>query len=177
MWRSPRRVDCAQTTAFPSPPLDDVRKLQAALAPIATRAKGLAWAKKRPWTVVSHVGWSAGAPTIDLHDLNAKLAKSTAETLIRVAPELKSGAVFLVVGRGKHSRGSPVLGKVVRATLKPGCDTHGWSLRSPSASRIALILDRSKAPASATGALGWGFWLWMLLVALAAGVALLRNCG
>ena len=166
----------SETTA-PRARLDDVRKLQTALAPIATRAKGLAWAQKRPWTVTSHVGWSAGAPTVDLHDLTAKLAKATAETVIQVGPDLNSGAVFLVVGRGKHSRGSPVLGKVVRAALKPGCDTHGWSLRSPSAGRIALILDRSKAPASATGALGWGFWLWMLLVALAAGIALLQPWG
>ncbi len=55
--------------------MDDVVRLREALAEIEVAARGLRWAKERPWRVASHVFWEAQLPTIDAHDLSAKLLK------------------------------------------------------------------------------------------------------
>lgn len=156
--------------------VDDVARLQRALLPVQEAATSLSWNAERPWTVETHVGLDAGVPTVDLHDLGRKTAVQAVELSCELAPDLQIGALFFVVGRGRRSIGGPVLPRVVGERLREICAEQGWRLREPRAGRYAVIIDPARAPASATGALGWGFWLWVLFVASAAVLALARSC-
>lgn len=157
--------------------MDDVARLRQALKPVEKDARGLPWAKERPWKTETHVGLDAGVPTVDLHDLGRKTASQAVDAAVALGPELEAGAFFLVVGRGRRSVGGPVLPGVVDEKLRAAAQEHGWQIRRPRAGRFGVIVDRSKAPPAATGALGWAFWLWMLIVALAAFAALFNAMG
>ncbi len=146
---------------------DDIDRLRRELAPVAEGARELHWADKRPWTPETHVFWESSVPTIDLHDLNAKLAKMAVNLSIETEPE--AGAIFYITGRGRHSLGPGVLGGVVKSELKKACKGKSWSFRPSGPARYVLITDRNKAPGAATGALGPLFWLFAAL--LVAGIA------
>jgi len=146
---------------------DDVTRLRESLAPVADAAQSLRWADKRPWQSETHVFWSDRVPTVDLHDLNAKLAKRAVRVCCEHPPE--TGAIFFVTGAGRHSLGPGVLGGLVKSELKRACADRPWSFRPAGPARFVLITDRSRAPSAATGALGPLFWLFLLL--LAAGLA------
>jgi len=146
---------------------DDIHTLQEALDSIGDRAQALKWAEHRPWTPQSHVFWSSTVPTVDLHDLNAKLAKEAVRACCDVT--LETGAVFFVTGTGRHSVGPGVLGGVVRAELKRACKGRTWRFRPAGRARFVLITDAQRAPSEATGQLGPLFWLFVLL--LLAGIA------
>jgi len=146
---------------------DDVLKLRAALQFIEADARSLRWAEKRPWKTETHVFWADAVPTVDLHDLNAKLARNAVRRCCEES--LETGAIFFVTGAGRHSLGPGVLGGLVRAELKRACATTSWSFRPAGPARFVLITDRSRAPSAATGALGPLFWLFVML--LLVGVA------
>ena len=148
--------------------MSDVERIRGDLSSIAKEARGLDWSDKRPWTTATHVFWEASVPTVDLHDLNAKLAKGAVLAACQHEPE--TGAIFFITGRGRRSVGPGVLGGVVKSELKHLCRGKTWSFRPAGPGKYVLITDRSKAPGSATGALGPLFWLFVavLLAGLAA---------
>ena len=156
--------------------MDDVARLRAALHPVEHAARSLPWASNRPWRPDTHVGLSSAVPTVDLHDLGRKQAELAVDQVVEIAERLQAGAVFFVVGRGRHSIGGAVLPAVVGDRLREVGADRGWRVRTPRSGRYALIIDPSRAPAAATGALGWGFWLWMAFVVGAALLALARSC-
>jgi hypothetical protein len=156
--------------------MDDVTRLREALKPVEKAARGLPWAKTRPWTVRSHVGLDRGVPIIDLHDLGTRQAEQVCDAVIQQADALQTGACFLITGVGRHSTGKAVLPQVVRTRMGAACQQRGWQLRIPRAGRFTVLIDASKAPAAATGALSWLTWAWMLFVAAAAALAGLNSC-
>ena len=96
---------------------------------------------------------------VDLHDLKAGLARRAIEAVVAEAPRLDAPAVVFVTGRGRHSVGKGVLGRVAASALRDAVrDQRAWQM-TPSPGRWTLVLDRRRAPAAATGRLGWGFWL------------------
>jgi hypothetical protein len=146
---------------------DDILALHEALGSIAAAATSLSWADQRPWTLETHVFWTEAIPTVDLHDLNAKLAKSAVRACCEVP--LETGAVFFITGTGRHSVGPGVLGGVVKTELKRACKGRTWRFRPAGPARFVLITDPQRAPSAATGQLGVLFWLFVLL--LLAGIA------
>lgn len=119
-----------------------------------------------------------GVVVVDLHDLNAKLAKKAVRAVTGLGPP-EMGAVVFVVGRGRHSR-TPggVLGKVVRSELGQVVREAGRGLvRMSGPARVVWITDRSKAPSAVIGGGGSGFTLLLLAIAVAFGFAVGRQLG
>ena len=160
LWRNyPPADDCPPVLG--SLAMSDIERIRAALRTIETEADSLTWAESRPWRVETHVFAQGALPVVDLHDLNAKLARQAVRAVLEFAGELEAGAVRFVVGRGRHSMGpGGTLGKVVRKLLKRAVAERDWRFRADAAT-LTLITDPAKAPASATGDLGLGFWLLM----------------
>jgi hypothetical protein len=152
--------------------VNDVERLRRALQPIEVRARDLRWADERPWKVKTHVWGEQDLGVVDLHDLNAKVARLAARAVEEVATDLDAGAVLFVVGVGRRSAGSPVLGTVVLKVLRDG----PFRGRRAAHGRIALIVDPSRAPAAATGASGWGMTLLWLFFAAAVLAVLVNSC-
>ncbi len=153
--------------------MDDVTRLQQALTSLEERAHRQSWDTERPWRVATHVFWDRGVPTIDLHDAGAGLARRAVRAALEIAAELETGALWWITGRGRHAIGPGVLRGLVKAELyREGVLKHGresgWSLRPAGAGRWVLITDPVRAPAVATGALGWGFWLLVAAMVAAA---------
>ena len=148
--------------------MHDIDTIRTLLHRVEVDSNGLSWSKQRPWRTHTHVFAEGRLPVVDLHDLNAKLSRESVRQVLTVASQLEAGAVRFVVGRGRHSLGpGGTLGKVVRKELKRAVSDNDWYFRSTAAT-LTLIVDRSRAPASATGALGPGFWLLMASFATAA---------
>jgi hypothetical protein len=151
-----------------SNPMNDITRIRSRLAELEPEADTQHWAKTRPWRVNTHVFTEGRLPVVDLHDLNAKLARRAVRALIDDAETFENGALRFVVGRGRHSMGpGGTLGKVVRKELKRAVANRDWKFRASGAT-LTLITDPSRAPASATGDLGLGFWILMLGFAGAA---------
>jgi hypothetical protein len=147
------------------------------LAPVEVAARDQRWAEERPWTVETHVFWQAQMPTLDGHDLSAKLMKKSIALLVERAHKLDTGALQIVVGRGKHSlRPGGVLGEVVQGSLGPKARDRGWGLRPHGPAAWVLITDRKRAPSSVTGG-GWGGWVLALVLGGAAVVAVAHRLG
>ena len=135
------------------------RALDDALMPVEDAARRQGWDGERPWRRRSHVWWEGDVLTIDLHDLKARNAGRAVEAVLSVADQLDAPAVAFIVGRGRHSLGKGVLPEVVGQKLAAACGPHPvWTAR-PIAGRWMLALDPARAPAVATGRLGWVFWL------------------
>lgn len=151
-----------------APPADDITRLRGALAEIHRASRELRWADERPWSPATHVRWEGELPVIDLHDLNARLARDAVRVLLEHPAE--AGAVVVIHGRGRNTIGpTSVLRNVVHKELRRRCQqTPGWSYRLIGAGRTVWISDRSRAPAVVTGRLGWGFWLFVIGLAAAA---------
>lgn len=104
-----------------SGPGADVRLLREALADVEKHARRLPWAG-RPgdgdtWTTRDYVKLEDGLPTIDLHDLDGRLAEAVVRVVVehrtRLGPEVR-----LITGRGQHSAGGKaVLRDRVRQAL------------------------------------------------------------
>lgn len=156
--------------------MDDVEWLRESLAEVEEGARLLRWAAERPWRVQSHVRWAGDLPEVDLHDLDARHARDAVRAVAAV--RLDTGAVRFVTGRGRHSVGpGGVLGGVVRSELKKLIQQHDWQFRPAGPARWVLLTNREKAPAAATGDLGWGFWILVALFAAAALIALANASG
>jgi hypothetical protein len=132
--------------------VEDLERLRAALGPIEQEAKSLPWANDRGWRAASHVWIEHGAPTIDLHDLNVKLANQVVDAVVEVAPACESGGFVFVTGRGTHSLGGrSALGESVAATLDRHARAEGWEWRPGRAGRLVLVIDPRRAATVATG--------------------------
>lgn len=155
--------------------MDDLEQIRERLAGVERNARGQAWAAERPWLASTHVGWEGDLLVVDLHDLGAGLAKQAVKAVMEAAPELRTGAVCFVTGRGRQRIGGGVLGKVVPAALAQACGEQvGWRFRPHGGTRWVLITDPARAPAAARGDLGWGFVLWIGLLVLATAIAVGR---
>ena len=150
--------------------MDDVRKLRKLLADLDHAAKSQRWDAQRPWRTSTHVFWEADVPSLDGHDLSAKLMKRALRAIAEEADGLSSGAVRVITGRGSHSVGGAVLGDVVRGVWGPLAAEHGWQLKPHGSAAWVLIIDRKKAPRSATG--DWGCGMWLLVAGFAAAALL-----
>lgn len=134
-------------------------------------ARAQRWDEERPWRPRTHLWLEEALLVVDLHDLGAKGSKALVAIAIALArdPGLDSGAICFVTGRGRRSRGKPVLGELVgRRLLNAAGDEEEWSVHPLGAGRVALVTDPSKAPARASNRLGLGFWFLAALMAAAA---------
>lgn len=156
---------------------DDVTTLRRKLSGIESAAKDLRWADKRPWKVKTHVFWESEVPTIDGHDLNAKLMKRTLSLVVDHADSLDTGAIRIITGRGTHSVGKGVLGEIVKGTLAPRAADRGWRLRPNGPGAYALIVDTKRAPSSVTGDSNLVLWLLLLTFSAAAAAAVAHAWG
>lgn len=137
---------------------------------IQEQARGLPWGDERPWRTRSHLRIEAGLPTIDLHDLDLRLALEV--TRICLATGSTAGGLRLVTGRGRHNpSGSSPLREAVRGYLRRAAADSGALLRMDGPGAFIYITDAARAGPSAAGALGWLFWLGVTaFLALAAWV-------
>ena len=125
-------------------------------------ARSQRWDDERPWRASTHSWIESGLLVVDLHDLGAKGSKMLVRLAVELArdPGLEGGAICFVTGRGRHSRGKPVLGGLVgKHLLDAASDEEVWSVHPLGAGRVALVTDPDKAPARARNQLGVGFWL------------------
>ena len=130
----------------------DLERLRTALAGVEEEAKSLPWANDRGWRVASHVWSEHSAPTIDLHDLNVKLANQVVDAVAEVAPSCESGGFVFVTGRGTHSLGGRSdLADSVASTLDGHARARGWAWHPSRAGRLVLVTDPRRAPSVATG--------------------------
>ena len=166
----------------------DIRLLSDALKPIEQDAKGLHWAKERPWKCSSHLWPENGIPVIDLHDLNAKLTKRIIGCVRSETDALQTGGVVFVTGVGRHSVGLPVLRQVVQGSLLRLERDEGWRQRDGGGGRILLVMDEARIPSFWRAQTPWlatlffvvffAALLWSLnaphelIIALAVGVVL-----
>lgn len=106
---------------------------------------------------------------LDLHDLSTGLAVRAVERVAALAQSLEGGAVVLVTGRGRHSvSGRSALRSAVRAVLVELARSRGWDVHPLGPARLALVVDRGRAPAHVTGRLGWGCGLGVLAFVVAS---------
>ena len=160
--------------------MDDLDRLRAALGQIEQEAKSLPWANDRGWRGASHVWIEHGAPTIDLHDLNVKLANQVVDAVVEVAASCASGGFVFVTGRGTHSLGGRSdLAESVASTLDRHARARGWAWHPSRAGRLVLVTDPARAPTVATGDLpipivvgAVAFLILALYFAPPAGIAL-----
>ena len=138
----------------------DTMALRSSLAVIERQADALDWAAERPWRTTTHVWGEGELPVVDLHELDARLAREA----IRVVAEvpLQTGALDLITGRGRHSVTEPVLTQVARSELGSLARARGWQWRPGRPGRLILITDVARAPRSATGVLGTWFYVGVL---------------
>ena len=151
----------------------DLPRLQRALRPVEREAATLPWAHERRWTTSTHVWLEGGLPVVDLHDLGVQAARLAVDCVAEEAEggqagALEAGAVCFVTGVGRRSVGPPKLGTAVAAALGHVARRRGWQHGPLSAGRMILVMDPARAPARATGRLGWPFWLGLLAFGLLA---------
>ena len=147
---------------------DDAIVLRDELLDVEERAQTLRWAEERPWRCQSHVWLEDGLPVVDLHDLDMKTARAAVRSTLKVAPDLRCGAICYVTGRGRHSVGPPALRGMVASEMRKACAKEDWSHRPGHAGRWMLIVDPSRSPRVATGGLGPAFWTMLILFACLA---------
>jgi len=107
-----------------------------------------------------------GVATIDLHDLNADLAKRIVAIAADMGEDLESGAVRFITGWGRHSVGLPVLPGVVQGALVRLESERGWRMRMAGSGRYVLIVNEQLAPRSALGGMDWGTRLFLVVFCL-----------
>ena len=146
--------------------------------PVEQAARGQRWAKERPWKTQTHVRWEREMPTLDGHDLSAKLMKRALKLLLDEVASLDTGAVLIVTGRGRHTLGAKgVLPQIVQGVVGRAASEQGWRLRPHGPGAWVLVVDASRAPASATAAFGWGEWLLFLFLGGCALLAIAATLG
>ncbi len=142
----------------------DIERLYARLGEIEQAAQGQDWDKERPWRRATHLWDEDGLPILDLHDLSSKLARRAVEISAGEARDLRAAAVGYITGQGKHSKGMPVLGKVVTDAVAARIRADGGRLRPLGPGRLVYIQDPARAPRRATGQLGLGSWLIIAMI-------------
>jgi len=152
----------------------DAERLVRALSPVERAARDLPWAKQRPWRGTTHVLVEGALPVVDLHDLGRRQAHRAVRIAAETAGVLDAGAVAVVTGRGRRSVGPGVLHAEAREVLADFCAEHGGYFRPAGPGRWVLVVDADRAPAAATGRLGWGCWFLVVAFATAALLALWR---
>lgn len=125
----------------------DIASIRRALKTVQASASGLDWAAERPWRTDSHVWEEGGVVTVDLHDLNARLAKKVLALTTEMGPDLVGGGLIYVTGQGRHSVGLPVLKSITIGTLVRLERERGWRQRDLGAGRVLLAVDEAKLPA------------------------------
>lgn len=154
----------------------DLEFLSQALSHVEQRAQKLPWAKTRPWKTTSHIWLEHALPTIDFHDLGQSLAKEVLDTVVLSTEQLESGAVMLITGAGRHSLGNHAAIKtLVGEHLRELAQEREWEFSPRGPGRFILVFDPDRAPPSATGKLGWGFWVITLLFLAALVTALMAD--
>lgn len=149
----------------------DVLHLFSILKHVEDRSKLLKWSKTRPWSRGTHIWYESELLVIDLHDLNAKLAKETIHRCLDTLDTFETGALCFVTGMGKNSPGNFAKNrKMVMGLLqKKARKEESWSIHSQGMGRVTLVFDAQRAPRSATGQLspelklGIGLFGFMLL--------------
>ena len=154
----------------------DHELLAQALATVRQKSKSLPWAKKQPWTPTTHIWIDKGLPTIDLHDLSVRLALEVTAVVEETGPELDSGALCLITGRGSHTGGRSRLRDNVAAALRQQCETHGWECWPSGPGRWMLVIDRERAPAGIRGKLGLMFWFFAFMLGMAVMAVFVNHC-
>ena len=124
----------------------DLQLIRQTLADVQAKARSLRWADERPWTVQTHVWVDVGMVTIDLHDLNAALAKAVLKAASEHASDLSAGGLVFVTGRGRHSIGVPVLRQVMVGGLRRLERERGWRHREIGSGRVLLVVDEARVP-------------------------------
>lgn len=135
----------------------DIHPIRVALDQVQKEAKTLDWAAERPWRTDSHVWEEGGVVTVDLHDLNASLAKRVLALTTEMGPDLEGGGIIFVTGQGRHSVGLPVLKSITVGMLVRLERERGWRQRDLGAGRVLLAVDEERLP----GRYGPGTPLWI----------------
>lgn len=142
----------------------DPAALQSALAAVERDARGLPWAKERPWRVASHVVAEGPWLVVDLHDLSVALAVRALEALD--AGDV--GAARLVTGSGRHTGGRSKLRDAVIAAARE----RGWRVAPIGPARLEVVRDPARHPVG--GGVPIAVWVVVALVAAAILVWWLR---
>ena len=138
--------------------MNDIERISALLEDIVYEARKLPWAAERPWRTKTHIWVEAQMPTIDLHDLNVRLAKKVFRAVLKEPENIEAGAVCFVTGIGKNSLGDSPLRNFAIDFLSKRAYENDWGFHPMGPGRLVLVVDPEKAPASATGALPRYFW-------------------
>lgn len=133
------------------------------LEPIEEGAKTLPWANERVWQRDSHIWLDGSVVTIDMHDLNAALAKKVVALVAEIAAQLQMGCIIIVTGWGRHSVGQPVLPGVVSAALVRLEHKHGWRMRTVGSGRFVLVVNEDLAPSTYRANMPLGIRLFLLV--------------
>jgi hypothetical protein len=141
-----RRISNADATVEP------IDRLQLLLSPIENMALNLPWADERSWTTSSHVRISRGTLTVDLHDLNLKLAKEILEHIISSREWI--GRVRIITGRGLHSATAPKIRPMVIDRLRQVVKQLDWEILLKKGS--LTLRPMGKAPT-------FGRWLFRFI--------------
>jgi hypothetical protein len=162
--RRPARKPIAEERPRVDDGRSDIERLYTRLGEIEQAAQGQEWDKERPWRRSTHLWEEDGLPILDLHDLGSKLARRAVEISAGEARDLRAAAVGYITGQGKHSKGMPVLGKVVTDAVTARIRADGGRLRPLGPGRLVYIQDPARAPRRATGQLGLGSWLIIAMI-------------
>ena len=133
----------------------DIKSLYAALKRVERQAEDLRWADKRPWFRKTHIWIERGLIVLDFHDLNTKLMKEAFKESVRIAKDFETGAICYISGVGKHSEGGFSKNKEILMKMldKEVSKKKDWEWQPHGMGRMVLIIDKEKAPPSATGKL------------------------
>ena len=157
-------------------PRDDIALLRGMLEEISLDARQLPWAATQPWKESSHIWMEKGLPVVDLHDLNAKLAKRVVRKCLRKASELEAGALCIITGIGRNSIGEATLRNISIDMIGKAASENGWGFHPMGPGRLVLVIDPERAPPSATGRLSKTFMFWVYVFILALFGFLFRSC-
>lgn len=148
----------------------DIDRLAESLQDVQERARGLRWAKERPWRLDTHLWFEEGIVVIDLHDLNAALAKRVLNCVSEVGETLACGGALVITGRGRHSVGVPVLRQAISGILRRMERDQGWRHRDVGGGRVLVVVDEGRIPGRYRAGMPVGINLFFVvfLVALAS---------
>jgi hypothetical protein len=155
---------------------DDLALLRNLLAEISIDAKRLPWAATQPWKESTHIWMEKGLPVVDLHDLNAKLAKRVVRKTLRKAGDLEAGALCIITGIGRNSIGEATLRNISIDIIGKAASENGWGFHPMGPGRLVLVVDEERAPPSATGRLSKTFMFWVYVFILLLFGFLFRSC-
>lgn len=104
--------------------VDRVAELRKILAVVEPHAAALPWANQKAWRCATHVREERGTLTVDLHELDLAGARTVLDKIIENRPLI--GRVRIITGRGKGSRGKPVIRPMVSERLDMVAKALDW---------------------------------------------------